>query len=112
MLLTTPVCDVCTKQKGFTNSWFIVFFKTTITKIGKARFAVYDYTPKRALIKGAKHICGELCLSRLISDDLTSRTKGKEGILMPSPVAKVPAAKTVYTEKERDEQVDVELAGV
>jgi hypothetical protein len=74
MLKTVPVCDVCSKTKGITNRWFVVFRKTPVKGMGHSRFAVFDWSNSRAAKKNAKHICGEGCLSTFISQDLANRT--------------------------------------
>jgi len=74
MLVTVPECDVCGKTKSLTNNWFVVIHKAAIKGLGCSRFVVFDWSLRRARQKNAKHICGEGCLSTLISRELANRT--------------------------------------
>lgn len=74
-LSIVPTCDICFTQKKETNAWFVVFFRLPGKGLGRFRFIVYDWTMGLAKTKGAKHICGEGCLSTLQSRNLQHRTR-------------------------------------
>lgn len=74
MLTIVPTCDICGKAKGITNNWFVAVHKVGTKDLGQSRFAIFDWTMKRAQAKNAKHICGEGCLATFISRDLANRT--------------------------------------
>lgn len=73
-LQTIPTCDICTKQKGQTNSWFVVFRGVAMKGLGRSKFTVFEWTVRVAAKKKAIHICGEGCLSTFISRELNNRT--------------------------------------
>ena len=73
-LLTIPTCDICGKQKGQTNKWFVAFRGALLKGAGRCKFAVFEWTDRIAARKNAIHICGEGCLSTFISREMANRT--------------------------------------
>ena len=74
-LSTVPTCDVCGKAKGATNAWFVVFLDKYIPRFGQCHYAVFDWENKLASKKGAKHICGESCLTVMQARKVSRETK-------------------------------------
>jgi hypothetical protein len=60
MSLTRPFrCDVCGKQKGSTNRWWMIVSRESLN------LAPFD--DLIAEEDGVKHLCGESCVSKAVS---------------------------------------------
>lgn len=62
-------CDVCGSQRRESNHWFIAYEES-----GELRIS--NWTSQRLLSPGTKHICGELCTHKLMSDFLARAAAG------------------------------------
>jgi hypothetical protein len=56
-------CDMCGAQRRETNHWFIAYEHAGELRVG-------DWTSQRMLSPGTRHICGERCLHKLMSEFL------------------------------------------
>jgi hypothetical protein len=56
-------CDICGSEKGETNHWFVGYEES-----GELRIS--DWNPLHLLSPEAKHLCGETCAHKLISQFL------------------------------------------
>jgi hypothetical protein len=63
-------CDICGAQRRETNHWFIAY-----EKCGELR--ICDGTSRHLLCPGTKHLCGESCLHRLLSEFLAETMVSK-----------------------------------
>lgn len=56
-------CDICGAQKRQANHWFLVREECGELHIG-------GWNPRQLFLPGIRHLCGETCLHKLISQDL------------------------------------------
>lgn len=66
---TIITCDVCGKQKGDVNHWWLVWASRQGMWIEPFRLIEADSQPK--------HICGQECAIRSLNDYMNSITKEK-----------------------------------
>ena len=59
-------CDICAAEKKQTNHWFVAYEQD-----GELR--VSGWSSRKRLRPGAKHLCGQICLHKLV-DDFMART--------------------------------------
>ena len=59
-------CDICGTEKQLTNHWFVAYDQG-----GELR--VSGWNSRNRLRAGAKHLCGQICLHKLV-DDFMART--------------------------------------
>jgi hypothetical protein len=59
-------CDICAAEKKQTNHWFVAYEQD-----GELR--VSGWSSRKRLRPGAKHLCGQTCLHKLM-DDFMART--------------------------------------
>ena len=59
-------CDVCGREKGQTNHWFVA-----CEQAGELRIS--DWASRNRSKPGAKHLCGQTCLHKL-ADDFMARS--------------------------------------
>ncbi len=73
----TYACDICGKQKGDVNHWWV----GTATEIGSHRsFVVYPWPCGRgevAVGKRVNHLCGQQCAIQAVSEWLQANTQGQ-----------------------------------
>ncbi len=79
-------CDICGTEKQLTNHWFVAYDQG-----GELR--VSGWNSRNRLRAGAKHLCGQTCLHKLV-DDFMARTLS----------ARTPAAATAKDMPEEQAQ--------
>jgi hypothetical protein len=57
-------CDICGTEKKQTNHWYVAY-----DQAGELR--VSGLNPRNRLRPGAKHLCGQTCLHKLVDDFIT-----------------------------------------
>lgn len=62
-------CDICGEEKEQTNHWFVAYAEG-------GDFHVSGLNPSNSLKPGAKHLCGENCVHKLLDEFLTSTEAG------------------------------------
>jgi hypothetical protein len=84
-------CDICGAEKKQTNNWFVAY-----TQEGELR--VSGWSPQKLLHSGAKHLCGQTCLHKLV-DEFVAQAQAKR---LPSAAPKVSETRiekqTAYTD--------------
>jgi hypothetical protein len=68
-------CDICGNEKKHTNHWFVAYEQG-----GELR--VSGWSSRNRLRPGTKHLCGQICLHKLV-DDFMARAIGQK----PQPAA-------------------------
>lgn len=63
MIQQAITCDICGMQKRQTNHWFLVREES-----GELR--ITGWNPLHLFSPGTRHLCGETCVLKLISQDL------------------------------------------
>ena len=59
-------CDICGSEKKQTNHWFVVYNQGEELRVS-------GWSSRHRLGPGAKHLCGQTCLHKLV-DDFMART--------------------------------------
>jgi hypothetical protein len=59
-------CDICGAEKKQTNHWFVAYEQ-------EGELRVSGWSSRKRLRSGAKHLCGQTCLHKLM-DDFMART--------------------------------------
>jgi hypothetical protein len=59
-------CDICGAEKKQTNHWFVAYEQ-------EGELRVSGWSSRKRLRPGAKHLCGQTCLHKLM-DDFMART--------------------------------------
>jgi hypothetical protein len=54
-------CDICGTEKRQTNHWFVAYEQAGELRIG-------GWTSRQRLRSGAKHLCGQTCLHKLVDE--------------------------------------------
>ena len=80
---------MCSAQKRETNHWFIAYEES-----GELR--VSDWTSRYLLCPGTKHLCGESCLRKLLSEFLASAVQIQRTPHMVVSRVPQPAVNSVY----------------
>ena len=62
-------CDICREEKEQTNHWFVAYAEG-------GDFHVSGLNPSNSLNPGAKHLCGQNCVHKLLDEFLTSTEAG------------------------------------
>lgn len=78
MLEQTITCDICGQVGRRLNHWFVVY-----DQAGELR--IKPWTAADTLIPGAKHLCGQNCLFKLIEEFLANHAQPVDAV---NPVAK------------------------
>jgi hypothetical protein len=73
-------CDICGAEKKQTNHWFVAY-----THGGELR--VTGWGTQGKLRAGAKHLCGQTCLHKLLDEFIAAGSTGKAQAPMAEPVA-------------------------
>ncbi len=80
-------CDICGAEKRQTNHWFVAY-----TQGGELRVAPWNSNGR--MRAGAKHLCGQTCLHKLM-DEFIARAMSNRAGSAPEPVeASHPGAAT------------------
>jgi hypothetical protein len=61
-------CDICGTEKKQTNHWFVAYEQD-----GELR--VSGWTSRKRLRPGSKHLCGQICLHKLVDDFMARALK-------------------------------------
>ena len=59
-------CDICAAEKKQTNHWFVAYEQNEELRIS-------GWSSRNRLRAGSKHLCGQICLHKLV-DDFMART--------------------------------------
>jgi len=62
-------CDICGTEMQRTNHWFVAYDQ-------KTELRVSVWTPRSRLRAGAKHLCGQTCLHKLVDDFMARSLSG------------------------------------
>ena len=66
MIRQAVSCDICGTEKQHTNHWFVASDQG-------AELRICAWSSRASLRAGAKHLCGQICLHKLV-DDFMART--------------------------------------
>ena len=77
-------CDICGAEKKQTNHWYV-----TYDQGGELRVSGFD--ARNRLRPGAKHLCGQTCLHKLL-DDFMARARPQPGVVVEAEPVAPPAA--------------------
>jgi hypothetical protein len=69
-------CDICASEKKQTNHWFVAYEQSGELRVG-------GWNSRNRQKPGAKHLCGQTCLHKLV-DDFMART------IVRTPIAAEP----------------------
>ena len=94
-------CDICGTEKKQTNHWYMAHDQG-----GELR--VSGLNPRNRLRPGAKHLCGQTCLHKLVDDFITRVSVARpqpaaEGAQADAPVAATDASLTSNAARGRAE---------
>lgn len=73
-------CDICGTEKRQTNHWFVAYEQAGELRIG-------GWTSRQRLRSGAKHLCGQTCLHKLVDEFIAQSIN-----LRPPRAAELPEA--------------------
>jgi hypothetical protein len=76
-------CDICGNEKRQTNHWFVAY-----DQAGELR--VSGWNSRNRLRAGTKHLCGQICLHKLV-DEFLARTLATRITPDPADPAELPA---------------------
>ena len=79
-------CDICASEKKQTNHWFVAYEQNGELRLG-------GWNSRNRQKPGAKHLCGQTCLHKLV-DDFMARTIVRTPITAEPIEAEPPAAAT------------------
>jgi hypothetical protein len=84
-------CDICGTEKKLTNHWYVAYDQS-----GELRVSGLD--SRNRLRPGAKHLCGQTCLHKLVDDFITraQEVRPQSGV-HEAAEAQAPAAATDTT---------------
>ena len=80
-------CDICGTEKKQTNHWYVAY-----DQAGELR--VSGLNPRNRLRPGAKHLCGQTCLHKLMDDFITKASAVRPQPAAEAAQAQVPLAPT------------------
>jgi hypothetical protein len=74
------VCDVCGKQKGAANHWLIALLPDSVRlamanaiTLTDPHAAITSWSPQLAKLPMSRHLCGEGCTFKLLSQWITEQ---------------------------------------
>jgi hypothetical protein len=68
MLEQTVTCDNCGVVRQHPSNWFVIYDQ-------EGEFRIKAWNPAETLGTGARHVCGQNCLFKLIEEFLVTQTK-------------------------------------
>jgi hypothetical protein len=76
-------CDICAAEKKQTNHWFVVY-----THGGELRVTAWNSNGR--MRAGAKHLCGQTCLHKLIDEFIAGTTANRVPLTAEAPPREEP----------------------
>jgi hypothetical protein len=61
MIRQAILCDICGAEKKQANNWLVAY-------IQEGELRVSGWSPQKLLHPGAKHLCGQICLHKLVDE--------------------------------------------
>ncbi len=96
-------CDICATEKRQTNHWFVAY-----EQAGELR--VSGWNSRYRLRQGAKHLCGQTCLHKLVDEFMAKSIASRSRRPLEEPEAEsTPATDTSLTSSAAYSAASIEV---
>ncbi len=104
MVRQTINCDICAAEKQATSYWFVAYERD-----GEIRLRAWE--PSKGLRKNMKHLCGQKCVQRLMSN-FTEAVKAAGDRMEASKEAALPVVQEVTAKEIQERQISAVAARI